>query len=409
MFEFKGLDDVNWHSLHHAYGSAEDVPGLLRELADATDKNSLDEISEKFFNNIQHQGGIYSATAATVPFLIQLLGKKDFLDRSWILGSLIGMLESCDGHVNYKTQISMLKDEFATVANIEREILKYLACLRDSDNTTRGYAVYLLMCINPKQPHIRLKLWQASKIETNLLIRAAMINSVGKLASRGYTHSAQRVGNQYRIRFQIMMRSAEEPIIRLAAVLAWIDSYHWLSGDLHITPPDVIPRILGESLIDGAIDVPVPRGMVGLFFSESQIVERLQRLKINEMIAALQIENMTGKAAHLIIREILDKAFGRIRANYSKTASDWYTQWRRYEAALFEAEDDQHFYAFQERTGALRHYYVANRSLNRFETLAIEAIVNCDPFWQIPTNLFSFFYGLPDSRDELRALLAKQD
>ncbi len=28
-----GLDDVPWDRLHHAYGAASDVPGLLRELA----------------------------------------------------------------------------------------------------------------------------------------------------------------------------------------------------------------------------------------------------------------------------------------------------------------------------------------------------------------------------------------
>jgi hypothetical protein len=32
---FTGIDEVDWASLRHAYGSAEDVPPLLRGLASA--------------------------------------------------------------------------------------------------------------------------------------------------------------------------------------------------------------------------------------------------------------------------------------------------------------------------------------------------------------------------------------
>lgn len=35
----------------------------------------------------------------------------------------------------------------------------------------------------------------------------------------------------------------------------------------------------------------------------------------------------------------------------------------------------------------------------------LQAIVDCDPFWEISTNLFSFYYGLPDEREALRELV----
>ncbi|MFC4907716.1 hypothetical protein [Actinomadura gamaensis] len=65
-----GLDDVDWSSLDHAYGSADDTPDLLRALA-ANDEGWSDALHE-YFSAIVHQGTVYSATARTIPFLVQI-------------------------------------------------------------------------------------------------------------------------------------------------------------------------------------------------------------------------------------------------------------------------------------------------------------------------------------------------
>ena len=37
----------------------------------------------------------------------------------------------------------------------------------------------------------------------------------------------------------------------------------------------------------------------------------------------------------------------------------------------------------------------------------LKAILNCELFWELPTNLLSFFYGLPDDRQKLRKLISE--
>ncbi len=56
------------------------------------------------------------------------------------------------------------------------------------------------------------------------------------------------------------------------------------------------------------------------------------------------------------------------------------------------------------------HEYSAVRNIQHFprQGQALRAIVDQDKVWEIPTNLFSFFYGLPDSREALRALIDKR-
>ena len=70
-----GLDSINWSRLSHAYGPADDVPILLRELQ-ATDPEVYLTAYDAFLSNIYHQGSRYSASVKAVPFLYALLDRQ---------------------------------------------------------------------------------------------------------------------------------------------------------------------------------------------------------------------------------------------------------------------------------------------------------------------------------------------
>jgi hypothetical protein len=67
---FAGLDfeAVDWAGLTHAYGSAEDVPALIRSLV-SPDADERSEALDGLFGSICHQGTVYSASAPAIPFL----------------------------------------------------------------------------------------------------------------------------------------------------------------------------------------------------------------------------------------------------------------------------------------------------------------------------------------------------
>ena len=83
----EGLEAVNWAALRHAYGSAENVPWLLRQLRSADPKVRNDALSE-LYSTIVHQGTRYSATAPAVPFLVELATAPDTHDRAWLVNLL---------------------------------------------------------------------------------------------------------------------------------------------------------------------------------------------------------------------------------------------------------------------------------------------------------------------------------
>ncbi|MFD8715591.1 hypothetical protein ACFV07_34780 [Streptomyces anulatus] len=66
-----GLDDIDWAHLHHAYGSAHDVPGQLR-LVCCDDEDSRKNAWLHLFNTIFHQGSRYTSSAAAVPFFARI-------------------------------------------------------------------------------------------------------------------------------------------------------------------------------------------------------------------------------------------------------------------------------------------------------------------------------------------------
>ncbi|MFC8244162.1 hypothetical protein [Streptomyces chartreusis] len=66
-----GLDDRPWGDVEHAYGSAEDVPAVLRALAD-DDPETAGAALHELYGNIWHQGTVYAATVEAVPFLARL-------------------------------------------------------------------------------------------------------------------------------------------------------------------------------------------------------------------------------------------------------------------------------------------------------------------------------------------------
>jgi hypothetical protein len=67
----EGLGEIPWADLSHAYGPAEDVPGLLRAIASG-DAEAAKSAAHELYGNIWHQGTVYEATSHAVPFLARM-------------------------------------------------------------------------------------------------------------------------------------------------------------------------------------------------------------------------------------------------------------------------------------------------------------------------------------------------
>ncbi|MDI6105036.1 hypothetical protein QLQ12_41270 [Actinoplanes sp. NEAU-A12] len=89
---FIGLDDIDWESLEHAYGSAEDVPGWVRGLVDS-DPAVREESLDALYGAVHHQGDVYDSTVAAVPYLIEALSRPGLPGRNGIAELLASIAE----------------------------------------------------------------------------------------------------------------------------------------------------------------------------------------------------------------------------------------------------------------------------------------------------------------------------
>ncbi|GAA2088846.1 HEAT repeat domain-containing protein [Actinomadura alba] len=99
------LDTVEWPELHHAYGSAKDVPGQLRALRSPITEERRRAQGE-LSGNVYHQGTRWQASAAVVPFLVGLVEAPGTPERPVVLDLLravaIGDLD--DGSLRFKPE-----------------------------------------------------------------------------------------------------------------------------------------------------------------------------------------------------------------------------------------------------------------------------------------------------------------
>jgi hypothetical protein len=93
LVDLDGLDVIDWERLSHAYGPARDVPIDLQRLA-SSDADVRDSALWQLYGSIYHQGTLYSATAAAVPFLVRLASDPSLPNRAQIRDLLASIAKS---------------------------------------------------------------------------------------------------------------------------------------------------------------------------------------------------------------------------------------------------------------------------------------------------------------------------
>ncbi|MEV0607888.1 hypothetical protein AB0I61_16150 [Polymorphospora rubra] len=160
----RGLDEVDWDELFHAYGKAVDTANLLRQAA-SPDSDTAQEAVSELHGSIFHQGTVYPATVAAVPFLAELATTAPHrrADLVWMLGML------ADPHHAYGDEVL---DVRAAVA-AQLPVLHTL--LADGDQNVREAAAYAAAQAGTDAEPLR-KRWRTETAEP---VRASLALALG--------------------------------------------------------------------------------------------------------------------------------------------------------------------------------------------------------------------------------------
>lgn len=201
----EGLEDVPWADLQHAYGSAADVPDLLRKLLDP-DPKVRDDVLSHLYSNVFHQGTRFPAASNVIPFLIEMCASPVVPNRYDLLrfwGSLITGYFSIrqrpcwgDGERIHeygevrKADLEMSEEEasfWEVLHQIYRESLEGhgLLCdlLADEEFELRVGAAWVLACLPTMAGASVPKLEAQVRAESSGWVRAAIAFALGEIGA----------------------------------------------------------------------------------------------------------------------------------------------------------------------------------------------------------------------------------
>jgi hypothetical protein len=217
----EGIDEVDWDALDHAYKGDVYVPDLLRQVAGPDAEDAIHEL----YGTILHQGTIYPATAAAVPWLVDLARHSPYRrdEVLWLLGEAVD-LRQADGP--------------AVRAAIEREFPSLLELLDDDAAEVRTAVAYPLARAGVPAEFL-LRRWA---VEQDVEVLASLAFGLGQVwvpeAGPVLAEAARRGAPPLTLAAVLaMMRAGREwPDGTVAALVGAIDAepdvpYWWVGGN----------------------------------------------------------------------------------------------------------------------------------------------------------------------------------
>lgn len=184
---FSGIDEVDWASMEHAYGPADDVPELLRGLA-SDDPSEREAALDGMYGAVHHQGDVYACTLACIPFLFELAVDPGVQDR----GSVVELLTSIGGFdLDEDDEAEIDEDEIEGAANYAMAAAAVTAgagvffeLIADEDPGVRLAAPLALATLHRHPVRVLALLRERLPVEPDEEVRLALVEAAGRVALR---------------------------------------------------------------------------------------------------------------------------------------------------------------------------------------------------------------------------------
>jgi tetratricopeptide (TPR) repeat protein len=405
-----GLEAVDWHSLRHCYGPADDVPNLLRLLL-ADDEQVRQDAWQELTNNLWHQGSIYQATSYAVPFLLRMLQAEDTPEKADILAFLQGIAEGVpyltERHTwmeevlakqgrDFQAEIE-LADGYTQHAHeaVAEGLDTYLELLDDLDPDTREWA-FAVLCILPEYADRTVPiLLDGLEGEPEPGLQARLVEHLGW--NLGGLLPAGRQGPVTDI-LEELVRFGETPTVRFAAAVALANT----QGD---ETPSAAVDVLEEAMADPA-SLERDESATGDRLIVEKACSALAHVDAVRRIPALM--RCLGRVrepehAHRVALLLLDSALLGLARTLRYTGTPKATE----EAITFGVTGPKVAGLVQERTYPRVEAPLDVGSLTPSQRRALQAVLDSPAVWALPGNPLEV-YGLPASPAAVRELLPEK-
>jgi hypothetical protein len=388
----ENLDSIDWSSLEAGHGTAENTPALLKTFAFSNEDDSRRAFAH-LCEWLNHQGSVYTASFASIPFLIELLPIVD-IERQCAFLELLGSFmddEEFD-EPNFEQTI-VPNDEEGWHEFGKNEFIKgwslYLNLFSSPDLRVRRQIVFLLTYRGKKFPLAKARIIgdQLLNILTNDPEQAPKIAVLTVLEDFWHTHPDEFNERKFAYVDQLNKLAEGTDSLSLQASLILFRMF----GDE--TSPVIIERVI-EIAKGSFASKPINDFRQAYSWADFSAIRALECLPLPRYIEAMRSVFLVENAREL--------DFNRWRLPVVRFLNHVLKQ----ENAIQQSLGRQH----KTRFGSI--YYVfpkttEQRSVNELSPEQKEALriaLAIDELWQIRHNLLEM-YGFAESRDELRQKL----
>lgn len=379
----ENVHHINWKNLgDHVYGKHDRIPAAIAQLV-AQDADVRETAREFLLGGGQDFGAIYDTTPHIIPFLIELLTDAGTPDKAQLLDHLSSVLEHT--FLPYYTSVHAKRLCLAIYSAFSARLPIFINLLMHDSVHIRLTSVDLLQFMADDVEMLVPVLMTQFGRERNEEVRIALLRALKTLlGSLDWFRSHLR--DEYVPFFKKILSTDPHNSMRVAAARAAVElvgQHEWRYEKLF---PE-IPALLAQEFL--VLSTPLTRTERNhADYHMERVAQDIGRLDPHQFLDVLRDPALSSKHAHLLTRSLLARAF----------SVDHPSHW-------------DHMLDMGQLAKGMFYVQYPNRSSPKIlpGTMSIlEAIVGADAVWQVPTNLFSFFYNLPDSREALQALLVEE-
>ncbi|MFD9124879.1 HEAT repeat domain-containing protein [Kitasatospora sp. NPDC059571] len=183
----EGIDRVDWSSMGHAYGPADEVPLWLEQMA-SPDPDVRERAFSSFYGSAHHQGDVYSCTAASLPFLLALADDPRTPDRAAVIRLLLSIgsaaLDYDPDGVHYSPSGHMSTPHADVVPQMRERIEDFVRHAADPDPQVRQAAVPALGLFLDDADRAFALLRERLAAERHTVARLLVVEAAATLARR---------------------------------------------------------------------------------------------------------------------------------------------------------------------------------------------------------------------------------
>ncbi len=401
------LKAINWNEDYDPILFGGNLAEALLELNAAENQAEFSECLQRMYLDIQNSHPVEPAVEFVMPYIVWMCQHTPYAETRiqycFVIGTLFDVIWAAKldfGSLFLPTSFTdTLRQRAAIYDAVADHTAYFCELLTADDDATRLAGFAVLQWLADEYTEILPQLVPCFETTNNMWVQALAIWYYALFAKRDWKLTNSSVEQLY----QWML--SENDLLRFTATL----------GRLHCHPirsenRDAIPEIVLNNMVDclnsdvaeifQLIATEEYRWLVrGALPFDVHVFDLLRGVTYNQAEPFFWFElikriDLTPIEAHRHCRELMRYAF--LPAYHPSSSLFWNTYHDAIKVKVGEP--------------ILYHHYQTDRNRqeirrNQSKRTVLAFIVNCDPFWEHPTNLFSHYYGLPDDRKALRALL----